>query len=504
MALFKKKSEVEENGEATAAGTDATSGEAPEQSDGDFDPAKARKFFEHAQSMQDTANYEYAVILWLKGMRFDPADMNAFERFFDAAQAYMATPKTKGPSKGQRDEVGGRKPIDKYLGALLQWACKPIDWSAGLKAMDAAAKLELGEQMHWIGVKVLGMAQNDKKAKKDAFVQMMRIFAAGGVYELAVKAGDTACRADPTDGKLANEVKNMSAQATMSRGGYEGTGAAGGFRANIKDAQAQRELIEEESVVKSAETMDRVVARALADFKERPEDQNALGKAARVLLERGKDDDEKMAFNLLMKGYEQHDVYKFKRQADEIRMRRLRRQLLPLREQARADGADAELKAKYEAGKKKMVDMETEIFAERVQNYPTDLAMKYELGRRYFEAGRFEEAIGQFQKAQGASGIGNRVRNYLAQSFSAMGWLDEAEDTYREAVQNHPVDNDELGMELRYGLMDVLARKAEDTKSVETAKEAFKIASSIAIQQINYKDIRERREKLQALVKALQ
>lgn len=500
MALFKKKAGEEENGEVPAA---PEAGGGADESRDEFDATKARKFFEHAQSMHDTANYEYAVILWLKGMRFDPTDMNSFEKFFDSAQAFMATPRTKGPTKGQRDEVGGRKPIDKYLGALLQWATNLTDWSAGLKAMDAAAKLELAEQMHWVGEKVLGMAQHDRKAKKDAFVQMMRIFASGGVFDLAVKAGDAACKIDPADGKLHNEVKNMSAQATMTRGGYEGTGKAGGFRANIRDAKAQQELIEEEAVVKSEETMDRVIDRALADFRQRPDDQNALGKVARLLLERGKEDDEKLAFNLLMKGFEQHQVYKFKRQADEIRMRRLRRQLMPLREQAKASGADAEVKAKYEAGKRKLVDMETEIFEERVQNYPTDLTAKYELGRRYFEGGRFEDAIGQFQKAQGASGIGNRVRNYLAQSFSAMGWLDEAEDTYREAVQNHPTDNDELGMELRYGLMDVLGRKAADSKHLDAAKEAFKLASSIAIQQINYRDIRERREVLQALVKEL-
>ena len=495
MALFKKKNDAkpEENGEAVEA-----------SSGGDFDATKARKFFEHAKAMHETANYEYAVILWLKGMRLDPSDMNAFEALFDSAGSFMASGKSKGPTKTQTKEFGGgREPIEKYLAALLQWSTKLNDWHSGLKAMDASAKLDLTEQTHWIGDKVLKLAQNDKKGKKDAFVQMMRIFATAGVYDLAVQAGDTACRLDPSDGKLANEVKNMSAQATMSRGGYEGSGEAGGFMANIKDAQAQRELIEEESVVKSEETMDRVIDRAKADFQKRPDDQNALGKLARVLLERGKGDDEKLAFNVLMKGYEQHNVYKFKRQADEIRMRRLRRQAMPLREAARRPDADDEARTKYAGAKKKLLDMETEIFEERAANYPTDLALKYELGRRYFEDGRFEDAIGQFQKAQGASGIGNRVRNYLAQSFSAMGWLDEAEDTYREAVQNHPVENDELGLELRYGLMDVLGRKASDANDAAAAKEAFKLASSIAIQQINYRDIRERRERLQKLVKEL-
>jgi hypothetical protein len=496
VALFKKKPEAtpEENGQVA----DAAAAPVPSA-----DPAKARKFFEHARAMHDTANYEYAVILWLKGLRLDPTDMTAFETLFDSAQAFMASGTHKGPSKGQQKEFGGREPIERYLSSLLTWSTKVGDWQAGLKAMEAASKLELAEQTHWIGSKVLAMAQNDRKAKKDSFVQMMHIFEAVGAFDVAVKAGDIACRMDPTDGKLYNEVKNMSAQATMSRGGYETAGKQGGFLANIRDAAAQRELIDEESVVKSDETLERVIDRTTAEYKERPQDQNTLGKLARLLLERGTPEDEKLAFNILMKGYEEHDVYKFKRSADEIRMRRARRQLNQLREAAKANGADAEAKARYDAGRAKLVEMETEIFTERVENYPTDLTMKYELGRRLYEAGRHEEAIGQFQKAQGASGIGNRVRNYLAQSFSAMGWLDEAEGTFREAVQAHPVENDELGLELRYGLMDVLGRRAAEQKNIAAAREAFKLASSIAIQQINYRDIRERREKLQALVKEL-
>ncbi len=495
MAIFKKKpdSTPEDNGEPV---------ETPVQTEESGDPIKARKFFEHARAMHDTANYEYAVILWLKGMRLDPADMNAFEAVFDSSGSFMASGKHKGPSKTQNKEFGGRAPIEKYLSALLQWSMDVVDWQRGLKTMEAAAKLELAEQTHWIGIKVLAMAQNDKKGKKDAFVQMMRIFASAGVYDLAVKAGDTACRLDQSDGKLANEVKNMSAQATMTSGGYENT-EAGGFRSNIRDAQAQRELIDDDSVIKTEETMERVIDRATADLKKRPDDQNALGKLARLLLERGTAADEKMAFNILMKGYTEHDVYKFKRQADEIRLRRARKQAVQIRDAAKAPDASAETKATYEAAKHKLMELETEVFEERVENYPTDLTLKYELGRRYFEAGRHEDAIGQFQRAQGASGIANRVRNYLARSFSAMGWLDEAQDTYREAVESHPTEGDELGLELRYGLMDVLERNAREQKSLEAAKEAFKLASSIAIQQINYRDIRERREKLQALVKDL-
>jgi hypothetical protein len=50
--------------------------------------------------------------------------------------------------------------------------------------------------------------------------------------------------------------------------------------------------------------------------------------------------------------------------------------------------------------------------------------------------------------------------------------------------------------------MSLLSR-AEDQSDLANAEEAYKIASSIAIQNISYKDIRTRREELKALVSRL-
>jgi hypothetical protein len=62
---------------------------------------------------------------------------------------------------------------------------------------------------------------------------------------------------------------------------------------------------------------------------------------------------------------------------------------------------------------------------------------------------------------------------------------------------------DDLAAELRYGLMEVLQRKATDSRDSAAADEAFKLASGIAVQRIGFKDIRARRQQLQELVKSL-
>lgn len=507
MALFGKKNKGDEPDAAPAGGEDAGGGgKAKARSKGagapfEPEPAKARRFFEHAKAMHDSANYEYAMTLWLQGMRKDPTALEPLEKFFDSA-ANFRTKNPKGATKDQLKQFGGRGTLEKYLTNLLVWGGKPQDWSAGFKAMEGAADLELDEHAYWIGEKVIAIAKGDKKAKKDAFVSMMNVFEKIGGYDKAVQAGETALEIDPRDAKLQGRIRNMSATATMSRGGYEST-EAGSFRKNIKDLEGQRSKEAEERVVKSEETLDQVIARAAEDFKSRPTDEAAALKLGKFLLERGRPEDEQTARKLYLKMHADTQSYRFKMLAGDIQMRIARRKLRAIRDKAKENPDDQTLKQQLAAGQRQLLEFEKAEYAERVENYPTDLHLKYELGVRHFRAGEFEQAVKQFQDAQGAPGLGVKVQNYLGQAFTQMDWLDEAESSYRQAIEQHNSDSDDTAMELRYGLMDVLASKAEAQRDTEVAEEAFKLASAIAVKHIGFRDIRDRRAQLQGLVREL-
>ena len=519
LPLFGRKKGKDESEDAQAPQTGAAGGDGT-GADGSFagggiddgdagtgeferNPEKARKFFEHARAMHDTTNFEYAMTLWLQGMRWDPTDLSALEKFYDSSLNFMAGGKSKGATKEQLKQFSGKTPMDRYLVNLLQWGAKPIDWQPGMKAMEQAAKLGLVEQVVWIGEQVFPAVQNDPKAKKETLIKLMELFAQAGDFEHAQRAGDAAMAIDPSDGKLAAYVKNISAQATMTRGGFEGGVQAGHFRRNIKNSEKQRELEEEESLSKTDETFERLITRAKTRLRENPDDQDALGKLARLLLERGGEQDEKNAYQLLMKAHQRFNVYRWKQQAGDIQMRVARRKLAELREAAKAAPDDSEKQAKYEAGRKKVLELELEQYRERVRNYPTDLKLKFELGRRLFEAGEYEAAISELQKAKGATGIGSQARGYLARAFLQLGWTAEAEDTYREAIASHAAGGDHVGLDLRYGLMRTLKRRAEESGELDAAKEASELAGKIAMEQFDYRNIKEEREQLQGLVKRL-
>ena len=468
------------------------------------DPAKAKRFFDHARAMHDSANYEYAMTLWLQGLRKDPTSLDAVEQFFSSAQNYLANnPKAKGPSKDQLKNFGGKGDLEKMLLNLLHWGTKPqADWPAGMKAMAAAAELELDEVAFWVGERVLNIARNDPKVKKDQLVTLMRLFEKCGGYDKAVQAGEAALAMDKRDGKLEAEVRNMSATATMRSGGYDQTGEAGGFRKNVRDIDKQRELEQQESKVKSEQTLDQMIKAAADDYKARPTDEAAVQKLGTLLRERGRPDDEKLAVKVFLKAHKDTRAYKFKEMAGDIRMRIARRELASLRKRAEETGSDED-RAKLEAARRKVLEFETQEFEDRVANYPTDVKLKYELGRRYFDLGDYEKAIEFFQQATGAAGLKTRVLSYLGQSFAALGWLDGSENAYRDAISSHPSDSDDTALELRYNLMTTLERKAREDEDPDAADEAYKLASSISVKSISFRDIRDKRGELQALVKEL-
>ncbi len=496
MAIFgwKKSGGGDQGGEATppGAGGNGSGGGVPRE------PEKAAKFFTHARTAHDSTNYEYAMQLWLGGLRFDPGSMNGTESFLRSAQAFVSESGGKRPGKDVANAISGRTEVDKYLGALLDWAVKPQDSGVGVKAFELAAGLQLAEPAYFVGEFVLGAAMQDKKPRKDVLVKVMDCFAKLGAFDRALKAGEFAYRLDNTDGALGAHVRNLAAQATMNRGGYDKTGEAGGFRANIRDADKQRQLNESERIVKTDEVKDRVLAGAEEEFKKRADDIPTLKRLVQALLERGKPEDEERALGLLGEAYERTRQYEFRARAGEIRLRRQARPVRELKAKVEASPQDQSLKDQLVAAQTALTEAEVAELQAKAEAYPTDLTIKFQLGLRFYLLGKHWEAIEQLQEAQNEPKNRAEALGVMAEAFLKVDYLDESMETFRRALDAKDI-LPAVAMELRYGLLTALQKKAETGRDLGAAEEAEKLASSIAMQQITYKDIRQRREALKKL-----
>lgn len=490
LAIFGKKKDGEASEAVEQAGPVTMS------------PEKAARFFEHARTVQQASNHEYAMQLWLNGLRQDPSSMTGLEGFWSAATSWNGAGNKK-LSKETARAFGGRGDVEKYLAALLAWGTKPVDSGAAIRAADAAGKLDLPEPTYWIAEQALRLMAADPKPKKDSFVKLMRALEKIGAYDLAARAGDAAVRLDPEDNALATEVRNLSAQATMSRGGFDETGEAGGFRKNIRNADKQRELEEAERIVKSEDTLDRLVRLAEEAYKARPDDLPTITTYAKRLIERGTTEDEERALAVLKKAHADTQQFRFRQMAGDVRIRRARRRLGEFRKAAESAGGEGEAAVRFKAAQKKFFEIEREELVARVENYPTDLGLKHQLGLREFALGNFEDSVALFQESKGDKKSQASSIEHLGLAFQRMGWLSEAVDTLRDGVDRNVAETSEGQMAMRYALMAALQEKAERDREADAAKEAEKIASAIAIQQLNYRDIRARRDALKALVAEL-
>jgi tetratricopeptide (TPR) repeat protein len=103
---------------------------------------------------------------------------------------------------------------------------------------------------------------------------------------------------------------------------------------------------------------------------------------------------------------------------------------------------------------------------QRAGKYPTDLAIKFELGQLYFKAGKISEATAEFQKAQGNPNKRLAAMSMLAQCFAKRGMNDSAVRTLQNAIKEKP-GFDEEKKDLIYNLGIVFEKMGKKAEAIE-------------------------------------
>ena len=504
MALFGKKTQDEDE-KKPPQGDDAGDASSSGESGDEFSPDKAANFFGHARTTYESSNFEYSVQLWLRGLRWDPMDLSAVKNLMQAAGEYMNASGKKVPSKDIAKVASDAKgAVRRYLSELTVVAFKPADMIANLKAGEAAGGVNAEEIAGFFGERAFTLAKREKKPRKDVFVRLMDVFNAAKNFKLAVEAGVIAQQLDQSDGALQAEVRNMMAQQTMASGGFDQIGQEGGFRKNIRNAAKQADLEAGDRMVRTDDEKDRLVVAAEKEYQDKPGDVIAIDNYAKRLLERGKAGDHLRAMTVYNSAYETTRQFRFRQKSGDIQIQLARRSLAHAKQIAEKKPDDVDAQARVESLHKELDRVELAELELRVQNYPTDLQLKFLLGKKLFELGRFDDSIQYFQEAQGDSKNRAMVLYYMGRAFSNLsGWESEAITTLRRAITELVDDRGELALELRYYLMAALMVKASRERERNSAEEADELAAGIAMERFSYRDIREKRAEIKKLLDEL-
>jgi Tfp pilus assembly protein PilF len=189
--------------------------------------------------------------------------------------------------------------------------------------------------------------------------------------------------------------------------------------------------------------------------------------------------------------------------ADDLRIAALRRAERQAREQLEQAPDNAQLQMAHEAARTRLLELEGDVYRERVQRYPTNREMKSDLGRIEFELGRYEDAMAAFQAAKDDPKLRVNSAWMLGRCFAKEGWHAEAVGEFKEAIAALDSTQAERELDIRYDLMLSLIELARAERSPAHAKEAADICSAIVRKNISFRDVRAKRKEVDELVRTL-
>ena len=231
-----------------------------EKDDYEIGLEKAKAFFDRAEEVASTNNFDYGIDLYLEGLNLSP---DALEDGHIPLRKLALVRQGRGGKKPSMMEkmkhMKGKGPKEEMLNAEFLMAKDPDNLQyaeAMLKAAIAGGFLRTAE---WLALFMFDANRAADKPSfatylllKDAFVKMQ-------MFTRAVTACECALQLKPKDDALRDELRDLSASMTMEKGKY---GKTNDFRDSIRDKDKQDKLHRQDHGVKSSDDKKQAVLDA--------------------------------------------------------------------------------------------------------------------------------------------------------------------------------------------------------------------------------------------------
>ena len=451
--------------------------------------AKAYAFFERARKAADTENFDYAIEMYLEGIRYDPDALEQGHlRLFELAMKRQGKNGKKPSMVEKMKRMRGKTPLEQMLNAEYLLAKDPDHLPYAEAMLKAAVAGEYRRTVGWIANLIFQANNASSRPSASTYMLLKDSYKAIGQYDKAIVACQLASRLKPQDADLADEFKNLTAELTMARGKYD---QEGDFRQSIQNREEQEKLQSQQAVVKTEDYKQSAVDEVRRAYTQDPNLPKNIFGLAQALSEMQESKADNEAIELLENAYKTKKDFSYKQRAGLIRMKNLRRKIRRAKSAVQAKPADAEAKARLSKLNARLNIVELEHYGSCVANYPTDLQAKFEYGSRLIRNKKFDEAIPLFQEAQKDPRHKISSMDKIGLCFFLKGWYADAIDIFTQAIELYEIKDDGVAKDLRYNL----ARSYEQQGNTEKALEIYR---KIAQLDFGYRDVRQRVDKLRS------
>jgi tetratricopeptide (TPR) repeat protein len=444
-------------------------------------PRALREQYEKGLAAFQRNNFDYALQLLNAVLDQEPG-------FLDARQTLRATqfkkPKEKagffkklvGSATSSPALAKGQIQLRSNPKEALSTAESVLNVDAGNAAAhkivaDAALQLDLPKTATLsleIVVKADPADRKSVRALADLYFKQDQLQKAQDLYARLIEAS-------PLDPELQQTLKNLHARRMLLEKGYGAIESGrSSYRDLLRDEAGSIALEQANRQVKDTGVVDRLILEYEAKLEAEPDNRNLIRNIADLLVQK-KEFDRALEFYeriLVVEGTRDPTLEKSLTDLKRRRLDHLASQLDP----AAADHEEARTRLHQERDDLVLAECQA-----RVQRFPSDLQIRFELGELLFKAGRHAEAIQEFQRSQNNPQKRIPSMNFLGQCFAVRRMNDLAVRTFQNALKEKPVLDDEK-KELLYHLGCAMEKMGQAEGAMDQFKQIYEV-------DIGYRDV---------------
>ena len=453
---------------------------------------KAQNFTNRGRQALETGKYELAVDMLMEAMSAAP-DVLETRKLLRAAQIanfrkngkagfgaklgyMMARQKIMGlVKKGQ-----GKEAMAEAEKLLAQNPLDPDNIEAAVKAAEAAGKADHAA----ISIEAAYECSNKDPALLE---RVATYYTMGNRWDKARDAYQKLSELKPGDQRVMQLLKNAEARATMNAGWEATAGKKGGFQNLIANKEQAAKLDAANKAVVTADDAELLIAEKKKQIEAEPKNMNARRALARIYVQ-GKRYYE--AIEVLQNAIEMSGTMdpELDRMLSQTKVQYYDQQIEALRANGQEDDA-----LNMEGEKNQFV---FDDLAARVERYPNDLHLRFELGRQYFMYEYYDDALTHLQLAQKSPKDRLWALYYLAMCFLNQGQTDMAVMQLETARDALPTMDD-----LKKKVVYQLGLCAESAGDLDKAYQYYKDVYS---SDVGFEDLSERMLAVSQALKAKQ
>jgi tetratricopeptide (TPR) repeat protein len=470
-------------------------------------PDDKRALWLKALSAFELRNYDYAIRLISAVLKDNPGFLAGRKALRNAEIAATKGKKSfmsglsaaslTGASKVKKDPVAAMELAEKNLEA------DPFNAPANHLLKEAAKAAGYPE----IAVFALETIAQGKPDDTKVLHELAEQYLSMGLADRAVDVYTRITTINPADLVATKRGKDASAQASMKSGGWEKEGT---YIDKMKDSAEAKLLAEKDRVVRSLEMTESQIAEVTPQWDTHQDGVDLTRRLAKLWEERYeyKQDAESLHgtlyffrhANTLLNG---SDPAIARRIADlelkevDTGIKEHEAHVKELEDWLAAGGEHHEdapqFRQQLEESRKVRDDLRAkrnqsviDDAKRRVERNPTDLQLRFELGERLLEAGLFNEAIPELQRARQNPNARLKAMSHLGRCFVLKGMLDMAANQFQSAASEMSA-MDIVKKDTLYELGMVYERMGRKEEYLKCMKEIMEV-------DYGYKDVAARVE----------